>query len=270
MKLLNKEELKKAEEVLRHYFPYSQQAYGYVCVLNRKQADPIDVLVDQWPDFSVLLIRPQRRERADLFKLISIYTKDETALKNVLTRTDVLDWKQYFRVDQRFEEVIKAVAVSRGLPMNKIYVCRVMKLQDPSNLTTKRLPLEISSLNESNMSLVCSTWKYNQGEFSESFIRNMIRNFPSLCVLDAEGQPVSWILTYPFSAMGMLYTMPEHRQKGYAKALVTIMAKKLHSEGYPVYCLIEEDNEPSHRLFTSLGFTADPLYKISGFTFNQA
>ncbi|XP_053476129.1 glycine N-acyltransferase-like protein 3 [Ictalurus furcatus] len=67
------------------------------------------------------------------------------------------------------------------------------------------------------------------------------------CVLDSEGRPVSWILTYASCAMGMLYTMPEHRRKGYAKDLVTTMAKKLRSEGYPVYCFIEEENQLSYR-----------------------
>lgn len=31
-------------------------------MINRVEADPTDVLVDQWPDFNVLLIRPRRQE----------------------------------------------------------------------------------------------------------------------------------------------------------------------------------------------------------------
>ncbi|XP_060781455.1 glycine N-acyltransferase-like protein Keg1 [Neoarius graeffei] len=271
MKLLNKEELKEAEEALRHYFPQSQQVYGYVCIINRIEADPIDVLVDHWPDFNVLLIRPKRQQKADTYKIVSVFTKDETTLRNIMIGTDVLDWKQFFRlsIDVRHEEMMKAVAVMRGVPVSKMYVCRVLKLQDPSNLTVERLPLQVSSLDESHIPLVNSTWKLGIGEFSEGFIRDMIMNFPSCCVLDLEGQPVSWILTYSSGAVGMLYTLPEHRRKGYAKTLVTILAKKLHSTGCPVYCLIEEENQPSYGLFTSLGFTEDPSYKITGFKFNQ-
>lgn len=69
--------------------------------------------------------------------------------------------------------------------------------------------------------------------------------------------------------MGMLYTVPEHRGKGYAKALVTVMSKRLHSQGYPVYCFIEEENQLSYRLFTSLGFTEEPDYKAAWFVFND-
>ncbi|XP_060781460.1 glycine N-acyltransferase-like protein 3 isoform X2 [Neoarius graeffei] len=247
------------------------QVYGYVCIINRIKADPIDVLVDQWPDFNVLLARPKWQQKSDIYKVICVFTKDETSLRNMLIGTDVLDWKQFFRLstDVRHEEMLKAVAVMRGVPMSKLYVCHVLKLQDPSNLTMERLPLQVSSLNESHVALVNSTWKFGMGEFSEKIIRDMIMNFPSCCVLDSEGQPVSWILTYSCCAVGMLYTLPEHRRKGYAKALVTILAKKLHSEGCPVYCLIEEENQLSYRLFTNLGFTEDPSFRITGFKFNQ-
>ncbi|KAB5582070.1 hypothetical protein PHYPO_G00182920 [Pangasianodon hypophthalmus] len=272
MKLLSKEELRKAEEALTHYFPQSLQVYGYICIINRIEADPSDVLVDQWPDFSVLFIRPKRQQKSDHFKAISIFTMDETTLRNILIRTDVLDWKQYLSlsVDLCHEEMLKFVAVSRGVPVNKDHVCHLMQLQNPSNLTSERLPIRVSSLNESHIALVNSTWKFGIGEFSEASIRNMIMNFPSCCVLDSEGRPVSWILTYASCAMGILYTMPEHRRKGYAKALVTILAKKLHSEGFPVYCFIEEENQPSYRLFTSLGFTADPSYRAAWIKFNRA
>ncbi len=100
-------------------------------------------------------------------------------------------------------------------------------------------------------------------------IRNMLAHLPSCCVLDAEGKPVSWILTYASCAMGMLYTLPEHRGKGYAKVLVSTMAKRLHAEGYPVYCFIEEENVVSYGLFKNLGFTEDPSYRETWFTFGD-
>lgn len=98
-------------------------------------------------------------------------------------------------------------------------------------------------------------------------IHNMIANFPSCCVLGAERKPVSWILTYQSCAMGMLYTLPEHRGKGYAKVLISAMARRLHAEGYPVYCFIEEENVVSYRLFKNLGFTEDPSYRETWFAF---
>ncbi|XP_047668248.1 glycine N-acyltransferase-like isoform X1 [Tachysurus fulvidraco] len=271
MKLLNKEELKKAEEALRYYCPQAQQVYGFVFLMNRVEASPTDVLVDRWPDFNVLFIRPQRQEKADLFKDMSVFAKDDRSLRSVLIRTDIFDWKQFFclSVDVSHMDLIRSTAVNKGVQNIKNHMCHMMKLKDPSKLTTERFSLTVSSLDKSHVALVNSTWKFGCGELSERFIREMIVNFPSCCLLDSEGRPVSWILTYASCAMGMLYTLPEHRQKGYAKALVTILAKKLHSDGYPVYCFIELENQPSYRLFTTLGFTSDPSYRATWFVCDQ-
>lgn len=128
--------------------------------------------------------------------------------------------------------------------------------------------LKLSSLKESHLDLVNRSWKFGRDD-SKLMIKNMILNFPSCCVLDSNDQPVAWILTYASCALGMLYTLPEHRGKGYAKALVTIMSKRLHSQGYPVYCFIEEENHLSYSLFTSLGFTEEPHYRAAWFVFND-
>lgn len=100
-------------------------------------------------------------------------------------------------------------------------------------------------------------------------IRDMIAHLPSRCVLDPEGRPVSWILTYACCAMGMLYTLPEHRGRGYAKALIGSMAKTLKAQGYPVFCFVEEENAVSYQLFTSMGFTEDPSHRQVWFGFNN-
>lgn len=113
------------------------------------------------------------------------------------------------------------------------------------------------------------TWKFGKDDVAVGLIRNMIANFPSCCVLDAEGKPVSWILTYPYCAIGMLYTLPEHRRKGYAKILVSSLAKRNHALGYPVSCCIEEENAVSYRLFANLGFTEDPSYREAWFRVNE-
>ncbi|KAM9476917.1 glycine N-acyltransferase-like protein 3 isoform 2-T2 [Clarias gariepinus] len=248
------------------------KVYGYVFIINRVEARPVNVLVDQWPDFNMLLIRPQRQEKADHFKDMCIFTKDETSLISILIRMDIFDWKQFLSLsgDLCHKEMMNSVALNRGVPDIKNYEYHLLTLQDASNLKSERVSLQVSSLNESHIALVNSMWKFGMGQFSESFIRDTIMNFPSCCVLDSEGQPVLWILIDASCAIVMLYTLPEHRRKGYAKALVTIFAKKLHSEGYPVYCCIEEENKASYRLFTSLGFTADPSYRVNWVVCNQA
>lgn len=68
--------------------------------------------------------------------------------------------------------------------------------------------------------------------------------------------------------MGLLYTLPEHRGKGYAKVLISTMARQLSAEGFPVYCFIEEDNTLSYKVFTNLGFIEDHTYRAAWLEFN--
>lgn len=126
----------------------------------------------------------------------------------------------------------------------------------------------ISSLDLSHVDLVNKTWKFGGDENGYIYITNLITNFPSYCITDEHGQPVSWILLYDYCAMGLLYTLPEHRGKGYAKVLISIMARWLSAEGFPVYCFIEEDNMISYKVFTNLGFVEDPTYRAAWLEFN--
>lgn len=136
-------------------------------------------------------------------------------------------------------------------------------------LSFSEAELKISSLNTSHIDLVNSTWKFGGNATGYSTIENLIKNFPSSCITDQQGQPVAWILMYDYCAMGLLYTLPEHRGKGYAKVLISSMVKQIRANGYPVYTYIEVDNEVSYRLFKKLGFINDPSYQAAWFQINS-
>ncbi|XP_016325427.1 glycine N-acyltransferase-like protein isoform X2 [Sinocyclocheilus anshuiensis] len=235
MRQLTTEDLKTLEVDLKNYFPQSLQVYGCIVQLNRngQRADPVCVLADQWPEFRVLLIKPEFREKGDLFKDMTVFSKNDIYLRDLLAHSDVIDWKMFIclAAELHHEKMLEFVAINRGVPMKKESVCYMLVLRDPSKLShVDSSSLKLSSLND---------------------------------------QPVAWILNDASSALGMLYTLPEHRGKGYAKALVAVMSKTLHSQDYPVYCFIEEENHLSYSLFTSLGFTEEPDYRAAWFVFND-
>ncbi|KAJ8361478.1 hypothetical protein SKAU_G00180030 [Synaphobranchus kaupii] len=162
-------------------------------------------------------------------------------------------------LDLCHEDTVKCVAGDRRVSVEKVAVTYQMRLQDPSRLFKgdSSPPLRLSSLDESHVDLVNRTWKFGQGALSVRMIQDMICSFPSCCLLNEEGKAVAWILTYATCALGLLYTVPEYRGRGYAKILISTMATRLHAQGYPVYCFIEE-NHLSYKLF-KLGFTEDTL-----------
>uniref|UniRef100_A0A665W282 Glycine N-acyltransferase-like protein n=1 Tax=Echeneis naucrates TaxID=173247 RepID=A0A665W282_ECHNA len=264
---LTGDQLEKAEEELRRYLPKSQMVYGTLVLNKRVRADPVKFIVDKWPEFRVFICKPQCLQEDDLFKDLIIFTTDPAALKETIKIPSVIDWTKYICLgtDFRHIEIFTRMASEKQVPCNQRAVCHMMTLEDVSRLPSiDSSGISLSSLNESHIDMVKAKWKFSGKEgAAKSMIRNMIVNFPSCCVLDAEGKPVSWILTYSSSAIGMLYTLPEHRRKGYAKVLVHAMARRFHAEAYPVFCFIEEENIVSYRLFKSFGFTEDPSYRIT-------
>uniref|UniRef100_A0A669EGB5 Glycine N-acyltransferase-like protein n=1 Tax=Oreochromis niloticus TaxID=8128 RepID=A0A669EGB5_ORENI len=263
---LSEDQLKTAENELKRYLPMSQQVYGFLVLRNRVRSDPVRVLVDRWPQFRVIMCKPHVEQNSDLFKDTMLFATDAAVLEEILSKSSVFDWSKYFCVGTSVShtEIFKAVASAKGVPCKRVATCHLMTLEDVS-----RLPSVDSSLDESHIGLVNQTWKFGKDDVAVGVIRNMIANFPSCCVLDAERKPVSWILTYPSCAIGMLYTLPEHRGKGYAKILVSSLAKRNHALGYPVYSFIEEENAVSYRLFANLGFTEDPSYREAWFRLNE-
>ncbi|XP_023281440.1 glycine N-acyltransferase-like protein 3 [Seriola lalandi dorsalis] len=270
---LTGEQLKTAETLLKRYLPRSQPVYGTLVLRNRVRSDPVKVLVDRWPEFNVILCKPQYEQEGDLFKDVLVFANDEVMLKETIRKSSVIDWTLFLCVgiDLRHAEIFTAVASEKNAPSKKRAVCHMMILEDVSKLPSLdsiNPGICLSCLDESHIGLVNQTWKFGKNEAAMRMMHNMTANFPSCCVLDAERKPVSWILTYSSCAMGMLYTLPEHRGKGYAKVLVGTMARRLLAEGYPVYCFIEEENTVSYRLFKNLGFTENPSYRETWFAFN--
>ncbi|XP_019221971.1 glycine N-acyltransferase isoform X1 [Oreochromis niloticus] len=269
---LSEDQLKTAENELKRYLPMSQQVYGFLVLRNRVRSDPVRVLVDRWPQFRVIMCKPHVEQNSDLFKDTMLFATDAAVLEEILSKSSVFDWSKYFCVGTSVShtEIFKAVASAKGVPCKRVATCHLMTLEDVSRLpSVDSSGISISSLDESHIGLVNQTWKFGKDDVAVGVIRNMIANFPSCCVLDAERKPVSWILTYPSCAIGMLYTLPEHRGKGYAKILVSSLAKRNHALGYPVYSFIEEENAVSYRLFANLGFTEDPSYREAWFRLNE-
>ncbi|MEQ2300156.1 hypothetical protein AMECASPLE_022440 [Ameca splendens] len=275
MKVLNKDELQIAEGVLLKHFPRSYKVYGFLYGVNRNKPSTLEVFVDSWPEFKVILLRqdPKKKHPQDFMKKVSFYSTDEEVLRKVLR--EEVDWSTYFIIggfDISHADTLKAVSSEKKVKNRDLTLVRLLYLPDISHLLApdvdSQLESRISSLNFSHVDIVNKTWKFGGDEKGYRNIKNLISNFPTCCIMDTQGEPVAWILVYDYCAMGILYTLPEHRGKGYAKVLISNMTKKLHAEGYPVYCFIEEDNMVSYKLFQNMGFTEDASYRAAWFEFN--
>ncbi|KAK7901432.1 hypothetical protein WMY93_018201 [Mugilogobius chulae] len=163
---------------------------------------------------------PSSQTEGDSFKDIEVLTKDEATLKEITSNSMFFDWEKYFCVGTNLKnrEIFEAVASEKHSSCRCLAVCRMMILKATSDLPDINCAgMSLGSLNESHIELVNGTWKFGQNEQSSRMIQNMVKNFPSCCVLDTEGKPVSWVLTYANGAMGMLYTVPDTEEKALPK-----------------------------------------------------
>lgn len=272
MKVLDKDEIQVAEEVLKKHLPKSYKVYGFLFSINRGKPTTVEVIVDKWPDFKVIICRPDLANKRvmDYPLKVTIFSTDPHTLKDMLVQEGTLDWSQNFLfggLDVSHLSVVRDVCSMKGFSLKSFTNISVhlMYLPDTSCLKSVERELEskMTSLDLSHVDLVNDTWKYGKNKQSHRLIADYISNFPSCCIKDEQGQPVSWIFTYNYWALGILYTVPEHRGRGYAKALVSAMAKRHHADGSPVYCFIEEDSTVSYKLFKSLGFIEDPSYRAA-------
>ncbi|XP_010867733.2 glycine N-acyltransferase-like protein 3 [Esox lucius] len=275
MKILNSDELRIAEVILRSHLPTCLKIYGFLYGINRNKPSTLEVVVDSWPDFNVIICRPDTKNKrvAEFMKRVSFFCMDEETFKKMVTEESAIDWSTYFLiggVDNRHEPMLKEVSSSRGVNMKGFTLEHLMTLPDPSVLPKLDSDTEskVSPLNGSHIDLLNKNWKFGGGSLGYRTIKHLITHYPTGCITDDQGQPVCWILLYDYHAMGMLYTLPEHRGKGLARALVNSMSRRLYAEGFLVYCFIEEGNTMSHSLFTSLGFTEDPQYRAAWYQIN--
>ncbi|XP_061117346.1 glycine N-acyltransferase-like protein 3 isoform X1 [Conger conger] len=277
MKILNKAVLQQAEKVLQSHLPESFMVYGYLFGMNRNRPHTLEFVVDCWPNFKTIICRPHPKIENSLLytKELTFFSTDEKDLKRMLMEDNVLDWNKYFKIggiDIRHGTMLKAISAAKGVPLRPGPIAHILELQGPSLLPQLKLSRDvearISSLNESHVGLVNKTWKFGGDEKGFQLIKHLISHFPTCCITDEEGRPVSWLLLYDYCATGLLYTVPEYRGRGYAEILTYTMAARLHAQGFPMYCSIEEGNQVSYRLAKKMGLTEDPSFRATYYEFN--
>ncbi|XP_067901902.1 glycine N-acyltransferase-like protein 3 [Heterodontus francisci] len=268
LQLQTAQDLITLERDIQKYLPQAVQIYGYILSINRGKLFEYEIAVDSFPDFSIVMYQSKRKKETNEYPYkCSFFTKDPNKVRPLLMDTNMVEWKRIINfegINWSFMDLIQKAACCRNATLELDgELSYLMMLENPSDMPPQRTDFasRISNLHLSHAELVNRNWKFGGDDTGFRFVENAILNFPNCCLLDKAGNPVSWILTYPYCAMGLLYTVPEHRRKKYAEMLVTTLAKKMQDLGYPVYCTIEKTNHSSYTLFKKLGFK-----EVPGFT----
>ncbi|XP_019511595.1 PREDICTED: glycine N-acyltransferase-like protein 1 [Hipposideros armiger] len=267
---------------LARSIPESLKVYGSVYHINHGNPFNLEVLVDSWPEYQTVIVRPQKQEMIDDKNLYinryCIFSKEPQKLQDVLKHCGVINWKQMFQIEgfqESLGEGIKTVAFPKSVRVEYLnlilYVTAdIMKLKAANEskpgswleadhpdhaLKSEDLNLKFSRLNVSHCGLVNDCWSLGQNERSLRYIQRCIQTLPSYCVLGPEGTPVTWSAMDPTSEIVMGYTLERYRNKGIMRQMMMRYMTYLRQENIPFYLSVLADNENSHRVVKRSGFS---------------
>ncbi|XP_047373528.1 glycine N-acyltransferase-like protein Keg1 isoform X1 [Sciurus carolinensis] len=271
------QQLQLLEKSLLKHLPESLKVYGTVFHMNQGNPFKLKALVDKWPDFNTLVIRPEEQEMTDdldhYTNTYQIFSKDPKNCQEFLSSPEVINWKQHLQIQSlqaSLDKVIKnLVAVHLG--QVKHTQCFLYLIQDtakkltPSLLDGKNSPpngykpkslnqemFKPASLDITHAALVNKFWYFGGNERSQRFIERCIRTFPSFCLLGPEGTPVSWSMMDQTGELRIGATVPKYRGQGLLYHIACCQIQTLEKLGFPMYAHVSKVNHMAQRLSSRL------------------
>ncbi|XP_006772160.1 PREDICTED: glycine N-phenylacetyltransferase-like isoform X2 [Myotis davidii] len=269
--------LQMLEKSLRKFLPESLKVYGTVFHMNQGNMFKLKALVDKWPDFNTVVVRPQEQEMTDDFdhytNTYQIYSKDPKNCQEFLGTSDVINWKQHLQIQSSqssLDEKIHSLAAIKQVKVKQSQCILYMmpktarrllpSLPEANNFTPKTGKpkfineelFKLSSLDVTHATLVDKFWHFGGNERSQRFIKRCIQTFPSFCLLGPEGSPVCWNLMDQTGEIRMGATLPEYRGQGLISHMLFVTTQALDKLGFPVYNHTDKANsiiqKTSHNL----------------------
>uniref|UniRef100_A0A8C9AGP9 Glycine N-acyltransferase-like protein n=1 Tax=Prolemur simus TaxID=1328070 RepID=A0A8C9AGP9_PROSS len=249
--------LKMLEKSLRNSLPEALKVYGTVFHMNQGNPFNLKALVDKWPDFETVVIRPQEQEMTDdldhYTNTYQIYSKNPKKCQEFLGLPEVINWKQHLQIQSSQSSLHTAIenlaAINSGKvkqTQNILYATvKTAKELIPSILELR--PFEFtfkhSSLDITHAALVNKFWLFGGNEKSQRFIERCLRAFRSFCLLGAEGTPVCWSLMDQTGETRMAATVPEYRNQGLVTHIIYTQVQALEKLGFPLYSHVAKNND---------------------------
>ncbi|XP_051002156.1 glycine N-acyltransferase-like protein Keg1 [Acomys russatus] len=261
------------ENSLRKHLPESLKVYGTVFHMNQGNLFNLKALVDKWPDFNTVVIRPQEQDMTDDFDHYTntylIYSKDPKHCQEFLGSSEVINWKQHLQIQSTQPSLGKVIENLGAINLGKVkhtqcflyMIFQTAKKLSPSLADEKNFvvssdkpkPIDhklfkFASLDVTHAALVNSVWHFGGNEKSQKFIERCILTFPSSCIIGPEGTPVSWGLMDHTGELRMGGTLPKYRRQGLIYHLARHQIQTLGNLGFPMYAHVDKANFTIQRM----------------------
>ncbi|XP_041517560.1 glycine N-acyltransferase-like protein Keg1 [Microtus oregoni] len=116
--------LQVLENSLRKHLPETLKVYGTVFHMNQGNPFKLKALVDKWPDFNTVVIRPREEDMEDdldhYTNTYLVYSKDPENCQNFLSSSEVINWKQHLQIQSSQSSLDKVIENLGAINLGKV------------------------------------------------------------------------------------------------------------------------------------------------------
>ncbi|OWF41511.1 glycine N-acyltransferase-like [Mizuhopecten yessoensis] len=256
-KVLNSDEIAELQIELKRGLPGTAKVYYVIRNLLSGYLPGIELLVDDWPKWSCILLRPTSEKKVKRYfeNTYICYTKNVSTLKYFVQRPDVIDWSK--------------PAIFTGVPNDLVLLLTEMTRKYKGTLSsceprfmyawTKQSPpelpevpkgLRLSTLGPEHVSIMSQGWEWSRTDI-EGYFLSVVERFDSSCLLDEQGTLRAYMCMQYNGSMAMLYIRPQYRKDGYFNIILSDLTRKILLKNNIAYgfiptndtCLINQSRE---------------------------
>ncbi|XP_068964188.1 glycine N-acyltransferase-like protein 2 [Petaurus breviceps papuanus] len=260
--------------------PESLKVYGSIFYIIHGNPFNLEVLVDSWPDYQTVITRPKKQEMVDRLDQYTntyhIFTKDLQKCQEFLESAGVIDWNQVIQIQgcqENLDKTLRKIAASKLLQVEHLSNVLFLKEEILQLRTTegklvtsipdtkifeRNLEFKFAPLNASHAKLVNDHWDLGLNEKSLNYVTRCIQNFPAFCLLNSEGNPISWAVMDQTGEIRMACTLPKYRVNGMGSHLIACLLQYLKKENIPFFLHVAEKRKHLFSSLTRHGFHSYP------------
>ncbi|XP_057372910.1 uncharacterized protein LOC130693735 [Daphnia carinata] len=208
-------------------------------------------------------MKSERTQKNETIWIVSGWSINESALLRLYSAIDVINWdsdvvfafNKYYKphddILKYFQDRDRLTGYrlfSAGRYILDIEVALKLQISIPDEVYVK-------SVERHHAQLIYDHWTAFKDTTTVEDVADEIDHFPSAGVfLKDNDQLVSWMMGHAPMGMSRLFTMDDHRRKGYAKLATQYMSKRMAQAGYVPFINIVVGNTASTEFFLGLGF----------------
>eukprot|EP00105_Crassostrea_gigas_P001327 XP_011413439.1 PREDICTED: glycine N-acyltransferase-like protein 3 isoform X1 [Crassostrea gigas] len=221
------------------------------------------VLVDSWPDFSVLVILDRQMRETWLFSVCFCkgpeFASHLDTVFQFASRETSLPLSIVGCTSDDMDALINLHQSAKSCPYRRDYADAIIYTLPAENIVPITIPdgFKISELNGRHTEIVHKSWPFINSP--EKWTNYQITHFPSVSIETEDGRPVAWEVQHEYGAVGALHVEPEYRRSKFGSVVTRTLAEKMTKDGQLVFALVRENNDRSIAFHESNGYVRMPF-----------